>query len=379
MRPLRVLVVDDSVVVRRMVTDALAADPGVEVVGTAANGKIALSKLSQVKPDAVTLDIEMPIMDGLETLVELRKTHPKLPVVMFSTLTERGAKATLDALSLGASDYVTKPSNTGSVTVALQRISDELIPKLRALCPGFGSATPLARPVPGSAGGATAPAPSAPVKVRAPRTTSPGRVDLVAIGISTGGPNALAELLPRLPSSFPVPVVIVQHMPPLFTKLLAERLDGKCSLSVREATSNALLSPGTVWVAPGDQHMLVERQGAGAGRIRLTSSPQENSCRPAVDPLFRSVAATYGPNALGVIMTGMGQDGLRGSEEVIAAGGSIVTQDEASSVVWGMPGFVVRAGLADAVVDLQGLAAEITKRVDTARRPAGAGAAAAVR
>lgn len=365
MRPIRVLVVDDAVVVRRLVSDTVAADPAIEVVGAAANGQIALAKIGQLAPDVVILDIEMPVMDGLQTLAELRKTHPRLPVVMFSTLTERGASATLDALSLGASDYVTKPSNTGSVTVALKRISDELIPKIKALAPGLGTvrpdarravaAPPVSRPVPGRP--AIAP-PAAAGTVR----SAPGRVDVVAIGVSTGGPNALAEVLPALPADLRVPVVVVQHMPPLFTKLLAERLDGKSAIDVHEGASGDVLRPGGAWIAPGGMHMLVERRGTSV-RLRLTEDPPENSCRPAVDPLFRTVAAAYGGNCLAVVLTGMGQDGLVGSQDVVAAGGQVIAQDEETSVVWGMPGYVAGSGLADAVVPLGAVAGEIVRRV----------------
>jgi two-component system chemotaxis response regulator CheB len=371
-RALRVLVVDDSVVVRRLVADALASDPGIEVIGTAANGRIALSKLTQLQPDAVTLDIEMPELDGLGTLRELRKTHPKLPVVMFSTLTERGAAATLDALSLGANDYVTKPSNTGSVTASLERIREELVPKLKALCPGLGVVLGAGRAAAGPIARVTTPAAPRPPAVRRTPDGPPARVDLVAIGVSTGGPNALADLVPALPAALPVPVVIVQHMPPVFTRLLAERLDARSGLRVAEATEGAVLQPGTVWIAPGDSHMLVQRRGASRV-LHLDDGPQENSCRPAVDPLFRSAVASYGAGVLGVVMTGMGQDGLRGAEVVVDAGGRVLTQDEESSVVWGMPGFVTNAGLADKVLPLADLPHEIARRLAAGRAPLEAG------
>jgi len=209
MAPIRILVVDDSVVIRKMLGDTLSQEPGFEVVASAGDGRIALSKIQQLNPDLVTLDVEMPVMDGLETLKEVRRLHPKMPVIMFSTLTERGAATTLDALSWGASDYVTKPSNTGSQAVAIAAIQAELIPKIKALCP---CTLPKPKPLP--------PPPPA-VRVR-PRSKQP--IEIVAIGTSTGGPNALAEVLPHIPKALPVPIVVVQHMPPIFTRLLAERL-----------------------------------------------------------------------------------------------------------------------------------------------------------
>jgi len=368
MRKIRVLIVDDAVVVRKMVSDVLASDPALEVVGTAANGRIGLAKIPQVNPDLITLDVEMPEMDGLQTLAELRKSYPLLPVIMFSTLTMRGAGATLDALSLGASDYVTKPANVGSVAASIRRIREDLIPRIKALCPGIGGG--------GQALGSSFREPQF-GKVSLPGSTisthsalrAPGRrVDIVAIGVSTGGPNALAMLVPQLPADLPVPIVVVQHMPPMFTRLLAERLDAKSAIHVSEGVAGALLQPGEVWVAPGDFHMVVARDAA-AIRLQMHQEPPENSCRPAVDVLFRSVARLYGANVLAVVLTGMGQDGLRGCEEIRAVGGQVIVQDEKSSVVWGMPGFVARAGLADKVLPLEHMGSEIVRRVRENRSP----------
>ena len=354
MPKIRVLIVDDAVVIRRLVSDCLAQDPEIEVVGTAADGQIALAKIAQVNPDLITLDIEMPVLDGLKTLAALRKTHPKLPVIMFSTLTERGAGATLDALSLGASDYVTKPANVGSVGAAMQRIREELIPKIKGLC------RPKAAPPAGSPFRPAAEAPKTFVTQRAARA----RPEILAIGVSTGGPNALSALLPGLTRNFPIPIVIVQHMPPLFTRLLAERLTAVSGLPSHEGAAGDLLRPGEVWVAPGGFHMEVARAADGV-RLRTHEGPPENSCRPAVDVLFRSVAQAFGARTLAVILTGMGQDGLHGCECIREAGGQVLTQDEASSVVWGMPGAVTQAGLADKVLPLCELAAEINRRVQT--------------
>jgi two-component system chemotaxis response regulator CheB len=366
MRKIRVLITDDSVVVRRMVSDVLASDPALEVVGTAATGRIALAKIPQVNPDVIILDVEMPEMDGLQTLAAIRQTYPRLPVIMFSTQTVRGATATLDALALGATDYVAKPANVGSVVVAKQRISEQLIPKIKFFCWGTtGETRPPSRIMPSPLRQAS---PNAIAGVPGGGEVRPSapRVEIVAIGVSTGGPNALAALLPTFPADLPVPVVIVQHMPPVFTRLLAERLATQAKVRVAEGINGGRLEPGQIWLAPGGYHMAVTRDALG-GKLRLNEDPPENSCRPAVDVLFRSVADAYGAGALAVVLTGMGQDGLRGCEAVREVGGQVLAQDEASSVVWGMPGFVVRAGLADRVVPLSQMGPEILNRVRRGR------------
>jgi two-component system, chemotaxis family, protein-glutamate methylesterase/glutaminase len=352
--PIRVMVVDDSVVVRRLVSDVLSADPRIEVVGTAANGKVALAKIPQLNPDLITLDVEMPVMDGLETLVELRRSYPRLPVVMFSTLTERGATATLDALERGADDYVTKPANVGSVTESMAAVRAELVPKIIGLC---GRRLLGRAPVPAS---------TRPLATSVPKPEA--RADVVAIGVSTGGPDALTQVLTALPSDLPVPVVVVQHMPPVFTKQFADRLDAKCEIRVSEAVSGELLEPGHALVAPGDFHLRVHRRGDQV-RVGLDQGTPENYCRPAVDVLFRSVAQAYGRNVLGLVLTGMGSDGARGAGVVAQAGGSVYVQDEPTSVVWGMPGSVVAAGLADKVLPLREVAPAILARVHIGRPP----------
>jgi two-component system chemotaxis response regulator CheB len=348
MPKIRVLIVDDAVVIRRMLSDVLAQDPGIEVAGAAANGQIAIAKLDQVNPDVIILDVEMPGMDGLQTLKAIRLLRPTLPVIMFSMLTERGALTTLEALSLGATDYITKPANVGSAALACQRVRDDLVPRIKALCrrAGISAAPPASRQ---------------PVIPRPVASASGSPVDIVAIGVSTGGPNALASLIPRLPRDFPVPIVIVQHMPPLFTRFLADRLTALGELKVEEGRPGAALTPGSVWIAPGDWHMTVE-QGAGGVVIGTHQGPPENSCRPAADVLFRSVVATCGSRVLAVVLTGMGQDGLRGCELVYEAGGQIIVQDEATSVVWGMPGYVAQAGLAQRVLPLEQIAPDMLRR-----------------
>ena len=359
---IRILVVDDSVVVRRMLSDSLSADPQLEVVGLAANGNIALARIPQLNPDMVILDVEMPELDGLETLKRIRQTHLALPVIMFSTLTQRGAAATLDALSLGANDYVTKPSNVGGVQQALEHIRTELIPKVkifgrksadRTLTSGRRMDTPAAC---GS-------------KSVAAQWRPAGRVEVVAIGVSTGGPNALNELFPSFPADFPVSIVVVQHMPPVFTKLLADRLEARSQIHVEEGAPGQAVEAGHAFIAPGNYHMIVQKEGRTV-RISTNQEPAENSCRPAVDVLFRSVAQTYGAGVLGVVMTGMGQDGLRGCEDIRKAGGQVIVQDEATSVVWGMPGYVANAGLADKVLPLNELASEIVRKVRAGHTPA---------
>ncbi len=348
MPPARVLIVDDSVVVRKLLCEALGSSPEVTVAGTASSGSTALAKIPQLNPDVVTLDIEMPGLNGIQTLVEIRKLYPKLPVIMCSTLTARGAAITLEALSEGASDYVTKPSNSESLGSSLEQMRQELIGKIVGLTNRF------------------VPPKSPPARQLLQKKPSGQPIDILAIGTSTGGPNALGEVIPRLPADFPVPVVIVQHMPPVFTRLLAERLNSSSPLSVREGEAGKLLEPGNVWIAPGNYHMTVARRRAGT-MLNLNQEPPENSCRPAVDVLFRSVAEAYGASVLAVVMTGMGSDGARGAVHIRDGGGGIVVQDETTSVVWGMPGAVVEAGVVDKICPLADLSQEIVRRVASSR------------
>lgn len=366
MRKIRVLVVDDSVVIRRLLTDVIQGDPELEVAATAPNGRIALAKIPQINPDVVTLDIEMPEMDGLETLVELRKTYKRLPVIMFSTLSQRGAVVTLDALSKGADDYSTKPANVGSVNASLQMVRNDLLPKIKIHYQrSLGER---------SAGRSSAAPPSGPsLRTLAPLVKPRPRLDslwapieVVVIGVSTGGPAALAAVLPALPANFPLPIVVVQHMPPIFTRQLADRLNLHCELHVREAAPGDRLHAGGVWIAPGDFHVAIRRSGDGLA-LQLNQDPPENSCRPAVDVLFRSAVEACGPHVLGVVMTGMGQDGLRGCQHIREVGGRVLVQDEATSVVWGMPAAVAHAGLADGVEPLERLAPRICDEANRRR------------
>jgi two-component system, chemotaxis family, protein-glutamate methylesterase/glutaminase len=392
----RVLVVDDSVVLRRALTAALESDPAIEVVGVAASGELALQKVDQLNPDVVTLDVEMPGLNGLETLTQLKRQRPWLRVIMVSTLTARGAETTMDALSRGADDYVAK-ANTSSLEESVAQMSAQLCPRvkqffrlgasgLRPPLPASGAASssatlqprPSSRPSEETLGrGQTAvdpkrsPVPSASL---GGNRRSQLAAEVLVVGISTGGPQALAEFLPALGSNFHLPVLIVQHMPVMFTRLLAQRLDQQCPQWVREAEEGMLISPDTITLAPGDFHMQLRRGKSGL-YVTLNQGPPENCCRPAADVLFRSAAEVCGGAVAGLVMTGMGQDGFAGARSLKAAGGLILAQDEASSVVWGMPGEVVKGGLADKVLALAEIAPEVRRlgsRTDFASGPANA-------
>lgn len=333
--------VDDSSVLRRLISSVLNSDPEIEVVGTARDGLDAIEKVEELKPDAVTLDVEMPRLDGLGALAVIHPRHPRLPIIMFSTLTARGASSTLDALSKGASDYVTKPSNTHSMDQAMTEVRDQLVPRIKALT-GVRRVV-AARPV---------------VRREQPVRARHSKVEVLVVASSTGGPDALAKVLSDVPATFPVPIVVAQHMPPVFTTMFAERLDRVSGLSVREAADGDLVVAGQVLVAPGDRHLRISR-AAGLVRAHLDEGPKENFCRPAADPLLRSAVETYGEGVAVLVLTGMGQDGLAGCHVVADAGGRIVVQDEATSVVWGMPGAVATAGLADEVVPLGQVASRL--------------------
>lgn len=350
-RRARILVVDDSAVIRRLVTATLEQVVDFEVVGTAANGKIALGKVEQLDPDVITMDIEMPEMNGLEALKVLRAKHCRSKIIIFSTLSERGGQLTLEALSLGADDYATKASKAGSLDKSILTLKDELVPKIRHLLSWQTSARPP-RP---------APAQSTAELMLAPRASRALVRRALVIGISTGGPMALGEIIPMFPANFSVPVLIVQHMPPMFTRLLAERLQTRSRLEVREAQQNDAVVAGRILIAPGDRHLRVRNAG---GKIiaTLDEGPPENSCRPAADVLFRSAAEVWGGAVVAAVLTGMGQDGLKGTRALAELGAYVVAQDEASSVVWGMPGAVVGAGLAHSVVSLDKIVEEIRKQ-----------------
>ncbi|SOD74519.1 response regulator receiver domain-containing protein [Jatrophihabitans sp. GAS493] len=474
MRIARVMVVDDSAVIRRLISDTLSEHPQIEIVASAANGQLALDALETTVVDVIVLDIEMPVLDGVNTVRALRRSGRRIPVIMFSTLTERGARITFDALAAGATDYVTKPAHSNSIEESRNNVRINLIPRVLALTgvapwaePGNSAgvsrsaATQVAAAVvvpdeveqpaqvhpalpvpatepllasptqpaslrpstPPALSEAAAPSSPAPRPGQSPRSTPattrpappssvlpsavaparpaertfppvalrPGvpsasavadsgtranqnavpkrasaaggaRIKLLVIGTSTGGPEALNQVLPLLPASFPVPILIVQHMPPIFTQLLAERLDRVCKLTVRESAGGELLVPGSVYIAPGDLHMEIDVTGPNA-YTKLGGGAPENFCRPAVDVLFRSAARAFGSGVLGVVLTGMGSDGRRGAGEIRAAGGQVIAQDQASSVVWGMPGAVAGDGLAEELLDVHVIADAILRRI----------------
>lgn len=350
MSSIKVLVVDDSVVVRRIVSDALAADPAVEIVGVAQNGAIALNKVDSLKPDLVTMDIEMPVMNGIEAVRELRARGHKMPIVMFSTLTAHGAAATLDALAAGATDYVTKPTHVADPDEAIKVIKDQLLPKIKGL---------FRPPAP----------PKAPPRLL-PKYTGVKAPRALVIGSSTGGPEALSKVIGTLPRALPVPTLLVQHMPPLFTAQLAARLDRIGPSHVVEAKEGERLEPGTIYVAPGDFHLEVADR-AGHLVTHIQHGDQVNFCRPAVDVLFNSAAKIFGGDLLAVVLTGMGSDGREGARQIVNAGGRVFAQDEATSVVWGMPGAVASAGLAHQILPIEQVS-EAIARVFAARPVLGA-------
>lgn len=352
---IRTLVVDDSVVVRRTVATVLEAAGGIDVVGTARDGRVGIEQIERLAPHVVTLDVEMPDMDGLLTLAVIRERWPLLPVIMYSALTAKGAETTLTALSLGAVDYATKPTETLSRAAACEQVHDTLVPLIK-LWGGRQASSRGDRPAPIPPAAPSVAEPSATRRV--PRSG----IELVVIGVSTGGPDALARILPMLPAQLGVPVVIVQHMPPIFTAMFAQRLNGISAMPVAEVTERTELLPDHIYLAAGGHHLRVAATSTGRTLIP-DDGPPENSCRPAVDVLFRSAAATAGANLLAVVLTGMGQDGLIGAEQVVGAGGSVLAQDEQTSVVWGMPGFVARAGLARAVLPLDDIPRAIVAAV----------------
>lgn len=352
MQRIRTLVVDDSVVARSVISGIFAAEDDFEVIGTAPNGRLALTKIERLGPNLVTLDIDMPELDGMQTLAEIRARFPEVRVIMVSNLTQRGASVTVEALFSGASDYVTKATRTSSPEEARHFLREQLLPKARAI---VGS----------SADGVSRTKPPVEVSSRRRRTVRPAKI--VVIGSSTGGPNALTEILAGLPVDFPAPIVIVQHLPANFTAFLARRLDAAGQLSVREARPGDRVVSGGVWIAPGDRHLEIHKK-TGKFELRTTDGPLVNSCRPAADVLFRSASAAFGESTLAVVLTGMGQDGLAGCRSIREAGGQIIVQDRETSVVWGMPGQVAEAGLADSVLPISEIGAEIVRRVTAVRR-----------
>ena len=382
-RPIRVLAVDDSAVMRGVLRTLFQTQgqkhsrelPAMELCGVVEDGVECLAAVLRLRPDVVVLDLEMPRMHGLDVLERLRLEEPGLPVIMCSAYTERGARATLDALAMGAADYVMKPSEQSDFTSALETLANQLLPKIAALAgAGFQALSEVRGQTTQQVMAESKLSPS----LSAAGSTAVGGapVEIVVIGVSTGGPSALEVMLPKLAEDFPVPVMIVQHMPKLFTGELAGRLDRICALRVREAYEGAEVLPGTIWLAPGDAHMEVVQTAIGhappggrvhIARVHLHQQRSLNHCKPSVDYLFCSAAKLYGAGTLALVMTGMGSDGLNGARCVHEAGGVVLTQNAATSAVWGMPGRVFEAGLAREPLPLTALAGELTRRVNAGR------------
>ncbi len=371
-KKLRVLVVDDTIVYRKAVSDVLALIPGVEVVGVAHNGKIAMSKIATLKPDLLTLDIEMPEMNGIEVLAELHQNHPNIGAVMVSTLTSDGGEMTMKALELGAFDFILKPQSSNPVE-SKKQLKQALSPIIREFKQSRNASSLLSKK--GKFSRSVTPVQRRPLKPLTARSIAPsktmsrpsvnrGKAEIVTIGISTGGPNALTQMLPMLPGDLGVPVVIVQHMPPVFTKSLAASLNAKCALTVKEAEDREPIKKNTVYIAPGGKQMKLVASADGQNRqIKITNDPPENSCKPSADYLFRSVGDYYVGRTTAVIMTGMGSDGTKGLQVLNQKGARIIAQNEDTCVVFGMPKAPIESGLADIVAPLNKIAEEIIKSV----------------
>jgi len=341
--PIRVMVVDDSSVVRGLIARMLKSDPRLEIVASCSDGRMAVAQAARKPADIVILDVEMPVMDGLTALPQLLQAAPGTKVIMASTLTQRGAGISLKALSLGAADYIAKPtSDRLSASETFQR---ELIGKIIALAakrPASAQRTPL-RPA---------------LARSVPRTGAAGRPRIIAIGSSTGGPQALLTLLAALPPSVRCPIVIAQHMPATFTTVLAQHIARASGRPCREAEDGMEIVPGSICLAPGDYHLAVTREGERCF-ARLSQTPPENFCRPSVEPLFRSMAEHYGADSCAVVLTGMGSDGSAAARLVAGHGAPVIAQDEATSVVWGMPGAVAQAGICSAILPLPQIAGHL--------------------
>ncbi len=368
--PIRVMVVDDSAVVRGLITRMLEADADISVVSSVGNGKMAVDSLARNEVEVVVLDIEMPVMDGLTALPKLLEIDKSIRVIMASTLTARNADISLRALQAGAVDYIPKPSSSRELSGG-RDFSKELVDKVkihanaRRKLKGSPSVsisrprTTLEKPSPATAAHAGSSLhKNKEVVLRAPSLKE--RPDVIAIGSSTGGPQALFSVLKGMFGKVKQPVIITQHMPATFTKILAEHINRMTGWTCSEATDGMVVEAGKAYLAPGDFHMVVESQGTQKV-LRLNQDPPENFCRPAVDPMFRSISATYGRKVLSIILTGMGADGLKGGRVIVENGGDLIAQDEASSVVWGMPGAVAQAGICSAVLPLDEISSYVVK------------------
>lgn len=369
------MICDDSSVMRRLLKSALTSDPQLEVVYEAVNGQDAVDNVGSIRPDVVILDVEMPVMDGIDAARTIRRRCRTLPIIMFSSLTGKGAEATMDALAAGANDFAIKPAGSTNIQAAKEQTQTELIGKIRTLVeipPASKEKLGATSPAPAAQFGSRRPAHEKPAVSPSPaqnvQHTGRGKVSVVAIGVSTGGPDALGKVLTRIPKPFGTPILITQHMPPVFTGLLAERLSQQSGHRVREARHGEIVKAGEILVAPGDFHLTVCRDKHNV-ITQLDKNPPENSCRPSVDPLFRSVGRVFGAEALAVVLTGMGIDGGAGSQVIKQLGGRVFAQDKATSTVWGMPGYVAENGLADRVLPLDQIATELVRAVEGKRQP----------
>lgn len=362
---IRVLVVDDSRFFRRRVTEMLESDPRIKVIGDAENGVDAVSKATRLKPDVITMDVEMPVMDGITAVRKIMATHPTA-ILMFSSLTTEGARATLDALDAGAADYL--PKRFEDISKDKDEARKILCDRVCAVGRRRVSSMSAPRPVPSAPVPRTSAAAAAPVKpAAAPRQASgtmlrKGQAKLVAIGTSTGGPVALQQVLKQLPANFPVPLLLVQHMPGTFTTAFAQRLNDSCAIRVKEASDGDALEPGLALLAPGGKQMLLEKV-AGRLVVRVKDSDAYQNYKPSVDLTFTSVAKVMPGQALGVVLTGMGADGREGARLMKQGGANIWAQDEATCVVYGMPAAIADAGLADQIMPLNQIGSALAQRV----------------
>ncbi len=363
---IKTLVVDDTIVFRTVISDALRRVKDVEVVGSAGNGRTALRKMAELQPDLVTLDIEMPEMDGLAVLDEMRKLGMQPGVIVVSSFTVTGGNYTIKALEKGAFDFITKPSS-GSAEENRAAIFEALSPRIKAWALKHEISSLLKGGAPQAAERARKPGDEGLMSIggRMQRIAEKQTPEMVLIGVSTGGPPALAEVLPRIPGDFRLPVVIVQHMPPLFTQALAESLGPKCAIRVCEAASGDVLEPATAYIAPGGKQMKISADPSGKKILFVNDDPPENNCKPSVDYLFRSAASAFPGRSCAFILTGMGSDGTLGLRLLKRHGCRVIAQDEASCVVYGMPKAAVEAGVVDEVVPLSGIAQKI---IDAGRK-----------
>lgn len=365
--PIRVMVVDDSAVIRGLITRMLESDKDINVVASVGNGQLAVNNLERASVDVIILDIEMPVMDGLTALPKLIAVDKTVKIIMASTLTARNAEVSIKALSMGATDYVPKPSTSRELSGEndfrrdlLEKVKNLGVLRRKEIGGTISARTTTPAATPSAKGDAKSDEIPARWELRDPSKVvmrEPGKVkpDILAIGSSTGGPQALFVFLKGLQKTINVPVVITQHMPATFTTILAEHITRMSGWECKEAQTGDRLEPGKILLAPGDYHMLIEQKGTDRV-VRITQDPPENFCRPAVDPMLRSVVKVFGARVLTVILTGMGNDGEKGSKVVVDAGGTVISQDEKSSVVWGMPGAVATAGLCSAVLPIDQLA-----------------------